>query len=143
MDYKTDGTISFEIASDVSNIRLDVFLSSRPLELSRSRLQALIKKGDIRVNGLSSKAGYRLKAGDTVTVVIPAPEEWVFKPEKVDFKIVHEDSSIIVVDKPAGLVVHPAPGHLHYHCRSPLGSGHTFSCVHNHLSPQLSRILGW
>jgi 23S rRNA pseudouridine1911/1915/1917 synthase len=131
VDHESDGTISFEIPGDVSDIRLDVFLSSRPIDLSRSRLQALIKKGDIRVNGLPSKAGYRLKPGDTITVLIPAPEDWVFEPEKVDFSIVHEDSSLIVVDKPAGLVVHPAPGNktgtlvhgLLYHCGNLSGIG--------------------
>ena len=131
MDPKSDGIISFEIPGDVSDVRLDVYLSSRPLDLSRSRLQALIKKGKITVNGFPSKAGYRLKAGEVVKVEIPEPEDWVFKPEKVDFTVVYEDNSLIVVDKPARLVVHPAPGHktgtlvhgLLFHCRTLSGIG--------------------
>ena len=91
--------------------RLDLFLYSRSDGLSRSRIQSLIRSGDIKVNTLPSKPSYKVKPGDEVFLVIPPPAPQVLEPEEIEFQVLYEDSSIIVVNKPPGLVVHPAPGH--------------------------------
>ena len=91
--------------------RLDRWLSDRLTDLSRARLQALIRAGLVRVDGAVVKAAYRLRGGETIEVEVPppAPEELV--PEPATLSIVHEDEHVIVVDKPAGMVVHPGAGH--------------------------------
>ena len=91
--------------------RIDTFLASQIKDLTRSRVQELIKKGFVKVNDRSPKTSYRLKTGDHVTLSIPPVTPWHLEPEKVDFSLIHEDSSLIVLNKPAGLVIHPAPGH--------------------------------
>ncbi|MBW1788020.1 MAG: RluA family pseudouridine synthase [Deltaproteobacteria bacterium] len=91
--------------------RLDVFLAECETTLSRSRIKALIKSGNVRVNNAAAKPGYRLKTGDVVSLSIPPPTRTDLEPEAVDFDIIHEDPGLIVVNKPAGIVVHPAPGH--------------------------------
>ncbi|MCP4667144.1 MAG: RluA family pseudouridine synthase [Deltaproteobacteria bacterium] len=104
-------TFFYKVSKDSLDMRLDFFLSARAMGLSRSRIQALIKDGEVKVNDLPTKPGYRLKAGDSIALTIPPPVSRALEPEAVDFDIVHEDDSLIVLDKPAGLVVHPAPGH--------------------------------
>ena len=91
--------------------RLDRWLTDRLPELSRARLQALIASGHVRVDGKTPKAAHRLRAGETVEVEIPppAPEELV--PEPSALQILYEDEHVLVLDKPAGLVVHPGAGH--------------------------------
>jgi len=91
--------------------RIDSFLASRVEDLTRSRAQDLIRKGWAKVNDALSKAGYRLKIGDRVQVTIPAPIPSPLEPEQVEFDLIHEDSSLIILNKPPGLVTHPAPGH--------------------------------
>jgi 23S rRNA pseudouridine1911/1915/1917 synthase len=100
-------------------------------DLTRSRIQALIRDGNVKVNRLNSKPSYRLKTGDSIILHIPPPAPCLIKPEAVDFSLVHEDSSLIVLNKPPGLVIHPAPGHadgtlvhgLLLHCRDLSGIG--------------------
>lgn len=93
-------------------IRLDVFLSSRFPELSRSRIQTLIKGGKVDINGSPvTKPSQAIRPGDNVSITIPPPKPLGLEPEAIDFDILYEDESLVVVDKPAGLVVHPAPGH--------------------------------
>ena len=124
-------TFFYEISEDSLNMRLDFFLSARPIDLSRSRIQALIKGGEVKVNDLPSKPSYRLKAEDCVALTIPPPVSQALEPGAVDFDVIHEDDSLIVLDKPAGVVVHPAPGHstgtlvhgLLRHCRDLSGIG--------------------
>jgi 23S rRNA pseudouridine1911/1915/1917 synthase len=91
--------------------RLDHFLVSRDLPLSRSQLRRLIDCGDVRVRGEQVKPGYRLRAGDDVEVVIRPPEPAAPAAQAMDLSILYEDRHLIVIDKPPGLVVHPAPGH--------------------------------
>ncbi len=88
--------------------RLDQYLASR-LELSRSRVQKLIKSGRVLVNGRPARPSHRLRVGDRITVDV---EEEAGGPEPADvhFSVIHEDPQIMVVDKPSGLTVHPAPG---------------------------------
>jgi 23S rRNA pseudouridine1911/1915/1917 synthase len=90
--------------------RLDSFLASNLANLSRTRIQRFIDDGDILVNDRSAKPGYRLREADRIDIDIPPPPPVEVTPEPIPIKVVYEDSSIIVVDKPAGLVVHPGAG---------------------------------
>jgi len=104
-------TFSFHISRGEEGARLDQFLASNGVPLSRSRIQELIRTGSVSVNQETSRPSYRVRTGDHISISIPPPSPSVIQPEPVDFDIVYEDSSVVVVDKPAGLVVHPAPGH--------------------------------
>jgi 23S rRNA pseudouridine1911/1915/1917 synthase len=90
--------------------RLDRWLAERVPGLSRARLQALIEAGRVRVEGASRKASYRVRAGDQVEVEIPPPEPQELVPEALPLEIVYEDDAVLVVNKPAGMVVHPGAG---------------------------------
>jgi 23S rRNA pseudouridine1911/1915/1917 synthase len=90
--------------------RLDAVVSEYT-DLSRSRVTALIEGGAVLVNDEPARKSYRPRAGDTIEVVIPAPPPVELVPEDLPISIVYEDDDIVVVDKPAGMVVHPAPGH--------------------------------
>ena len=114
-----------------STERLDRFLAEQLPELSRSQLKILIDDGRVRLGGKSVKASLRLKGGEAMTVSIPPPEPTAARPQDLPLTILYEDSRLIVVDKPAGLVVHPAAGHregtlvnaLLHHCRDLAGIG--------------------
>lgn len=90
-------------------MRLDL-LVARKLDMSRTGAATLIANGNVTVAGRREKASYHPVDGERVDVVIPPPESREILPEKIDLSIVHEDDSVLVVDKPAGMVVHPAPG---------------------------------
>ncbi|MEW6094045.1 MAG: RluA family pseudouridine synthase [Chloroflexota bacterium] len=93
-------------------IRLDIFLAGCLPEFSRSRLQGLIKDGFVRVDGqVASKAGRDLEPGARVEVRIPPPAPSGLVPEHIPLKIVFENADLLIVNKPAGMVVHPSPGH--------------------------------
>ena len=93
-------------------VRLDRFLTAHLPTLSRSRIQALIAGGHAQINGATlGDAGYRVKLGDAVTLCVPAPAAAEPAAEPIALSIIYEDDAIIVIDKPAGLVVHPAAGH--------------------------------
>ena len=100
----------FEIASRDGGKRLDTFISSNILNCSRSHAARLIRRGHIRVNSVIKKPGYRIRPGELINGEIPQPEAVSFKAEPMDLAILYEDSAIIVINKPPGLVVHPAPG---------------------------------
>jgi 23S rRNA pseudouridine1911/1915/1917 synthase len=102
---------SFSISVVEGEERLDTYLSSRLEDLTRSKVQNLVKKGFVKVNDKLVKAGYRIKEGDRVDISIPPDPPGELKPEPIEFDILHEDSSLIVLNKPSGLVIHPAPGH--------------------------------
>lgn len=82
------------------------------MHISRTRAIALITDGHVRVNGAAPRKRDRPRAGDEIRVRIPAPPPLAVEPENLPLRVVHEDASIVVVDKPAGQVVHPAPGHV-------------------------------
>jgi len=112
--------------------RLDTLLVARHPELSRARIEGLIKAGHVTVNGTqASKAGQKVDDSDDIVLVIPPPVPAVPEPESISLSILYEDDDVIVIDKPAGLVVHPAPGHntgtlvnaLLHHCPSLAGIG--------------------
>jgi 23S rRNA pseudouridine1911/1915/1917 synthase len=90
--------------------RLDRWLSERLTDLSRARLQSLIRGGLVRVDGAVSKAAHRLRGGERVEIEVPPPADETLTPESVPLSIVHEDAHVLVVDKPAGMVVHPGAG---------------------------------
>ena len=92
-------------------MRLDRYVAENCPELTRSQAQRLIGDGLVRVNGAVAKAGLKLSNGDRVTVTIPPPTSSLLEPELIPFDILYEDDDILVIDKPAGLPVHPAPGH--------------------------------
>lgn len=110
-------------------IRLDSYLAQKQPGMSRSHIQKLIRSGDILLNGRSVKAGYELSEGDEILLPEEGPpEETALVAEDIPLDIVYEDADVIVVNKPKGMVVHPAPGHsgqtlvnaLLYHCRGSL-----------------------
>ena len=111
--------------------RIDQFLTVYLEDISRSRLQALIKDGHIKLNGEKTKPSQPINIGDSIQITIPPLRECTAKPEKIDLDIIFEDSHIIVVNKPHGLVVHPAAGNqsgtlvnaLLYHCKELSGIG--------------------
>ena len=96
-------------AADIKQ-RLDKLLADKLKNRSRSFIQKLIKKNKIKVNGKQVKKSYKLKNGDKITVKIPPARKPEVKAVEMDLDIIYEDKDIIVVNKPAGLVVHPAPG---------------------------------
>ncbi len=95
-----------------SGARLDVFLTEMSKDLTRSRIQKLIEQGDVLVNERPVKSNYKLKAGDVVDVTIPAPKATEIVAEDIPLDIVYEDKHMLVVNKPQGMVVHPAAGNL-------------------------------
>ncbi|HBV85911.1 MAG TPA: RNA pseudouridine synthase [Desulfosporosinus sp.] len=106
-------------------IRLDVGVAE-VLEKSRSFVQGLLAQECIRVNGSPKKANYRVRVGDKIEVIIPSPREAIAEPENIPLEILYEDEDVLVVNKPQGMVVHPAPGAwtgtmvnaLLYHCNN-------------------------
>lgn len=107
--------------------RLDQFLAAKKeLNLSRSQIQKLIKNKNIVLNGQATKVSYQIKLDDRIKVIIPPPPKLEVKPEPIPLDIVYEDGDLIVVNKPKGMVVHPAPGNysgtlvnaMLYHCKS-------------------------
>ena len=97
--------------ADVDGERLDRFLARQSEDLSRSRLQRLISEGLVTLEGRSVRAASRLEPGQRVSVTVPDPSPTHLEPQDIPVEVVYEDSDIVVVDKPAGLTVHPAPGH--------------------------------
>ncbi len=91
--------------------RVDVYLADRVLELTRSQIRRLIDRGSVTVDGRPPKPGHRLKAGENVAVEYKLPRFGLPAPEDIPLKIIYEDADVIVIDKPAGLVVHPGAGH--------------------------------
>jgi len=106
-----DSVKSFVLDYSGPGERLDRWLSNQLPDLSRSRIQALIKAGRITLHGEPCKPRHTLREKDQIKIVIPTPEPIDIKPENIPIDILYEDDDILVVNKPAGLVVHPAPGH--------------------------------
>ena len=101
-----------ELGADADKPRLDAYLAAQDLGISRAQVQRLIDDGDVLVDGaVPAKAGVRLRGGGRLEVTIRPPVSIELVPEPMDLAILHEDRHLIVIDKPAGLVVHPAPGH--------------------------------
>ena len=111
-----------------SGKRIDLYVSLLRDELSRSQVQKLISEGRVTVNSKSVKSNYRLKKDDIIDIEIPDPEPLEILAEDIKLDILYEDDDIIVINKPQGMVVHPAPGHysgtvvnaLLFHCKGSL-----------------------
>src|SRR5690242_5491284 len=102
---------SVVVASDEAGERLDRVLARHLAELSRSRLKSLIEAGTVEVDGHTIRdPSHRVNSGAAIKVDVPAPQPARPKPEPIPLNVVYEDDDIIVIDKPAGLVVHPAAG---------------------------------
>ncbi|GBF11953.1 ribosomal large subunit pseudouridine synthase D [Tepidibacillus sp. HK-1] len=118
---KYDWIIEAEEATE----RIDKFLSEQFEEWSRSQIQQWIKEGNVTVNGRMVKANYKIQEDDEVVLQVPPQKELNIEPESIPLDIVYEDQDVIVINKPRGMVVHPAPGHysgtlvnaLLYHCK--------------------------
>jgi 23S rRNA pseudouridine1911/1915/1917 synthase len=123
--------ICFAVAPEQGGLRLDLFLTAREIGLSRSQVQRAVEEGRVQVNGSPVRAGRKLKVEDEVAIVLPAARPSGVVPEAIALTILYEDASLLVIDKPAGMVVHPAAGHsggtlvnaLLHHCRDLSGIG--------------------
>lgn len=119
---------TFKVEEEYKGLRLDKFLSAQLPEISRSAIAGLIEKDAVEVNNNIFLKNYKLRTGDIVTIEIPDPVEYEAKAENIPLDIVYEDSDLLVVNKPKGMVVHPAAGNydgtlvnaLLYHCRDNL-----------------------
>lgn len=116
------------IEQEHTGIRIDKYLSDELEGISRSYIQKLMEEGNITVNGKAVKSNYKLRLQDQVFISLPEPEELNIEPENIPLSILYEDEHLLVVDKPKGMVVHPAAGHytgtlvhaLLYHCKDQL-----------------------
>ena len=104
-------SLSFTVAEELEGQRLDKGISEYYEDISRSRINGLIKEGGVLVNGRSAKASYRLEAGDEVSFSLASAEIPDIEPEDIPIDILYEDEDILIVNKPKGMVVHPAAGH--------------------------------
>lgn len=105
------GAIELRPDSEHTNLRLDRYVTDELQTLSRSYVQGLIDDGAVLVDGIPRRSSFKLTPGEVVSVTVPAVEEIHLEPENIPLTIIFEDDDMIVLDKPAGLVVHPAPGH--------------------------------
>jgi len=101
----------FSVGPELRGERLDRAIASSLPELSRSRVQALLEAGRVHVDGKPGRASLRLRGGEALSVSVPPPEPALPEPENLPLTVLHEDRDLLVLDKPAGLVVHPAAGH--------------------------------
>lgn len=122
------GWQSFSVSQEEAGQRIDHILAARFEECTRSHLQKLIKEGYVLLNGKAAKAGAKPAGGDTLEIRFPEAADVPIEPENIPLDILYEDSDVIIVNKPKGMVVHPAAGHssgtlvnaLMYHCRDSL-----------------------
>lgn len=105
-----EAALVFDVSEEDAGARLDAFLAARVEGVSRTTLKRAIEEGDVLVGGRESKPSYKLRAGEHVEAELPEPPAVEVEPEDIPLEIVHEDDEVIVVNKPAGLVVHPAAG---------------------------------
>lgn len=108
-DEETAAQIALTVSPGSQGTRLDAFIAENT-ELSRSAAQRLIENGDVAVNGEAKKAKYAVREGETVLVNLPQPAPVEIVPQDIPLDIVYQDADIAVINKPVGMVVHPAPG---------------------------------
>ena len=121
-------TVRYDVTTEYVGVRLDRFLTEMDSEHTRSFLQKVITDGGVLVNGKPAKANYKLRLDDVVELDIPEPVELEVLPEDIPLDILYEDADVLIVNKPKGMVVHPAPGHTSgtlvnavlYHCKDEL-----------------------
>lgn len=123
--------ISFTISKSQGGLRLDIYLAQSEAALSRSQVKYAIEEGNVLVNDKVPKVSQHLKEGDVIVLTKRPPVEAIAAPQEMPLDIVYEDDAVIVINKPAGMVVHPAPGNpdktlvnaLLYHCHDLSGIG--------------------
>ena len=121
-------TLHLKAETEDAGTRLDAFVASRANGLTRSQAARYIEEGRVSVDGKPAAKSCRIGGGETVTVDVPEVRETALEPQDIPLDVVYEDEDVIVVNKPSGLVVHPAPGHpdgtlvnaLLHHCGSSL-----------------------
>ena len=126
-----ESVLSLTVPEEGAEGRLDAWLASQVAELSRARIQALIKEGRVTCGGAAIKSNGKPKPGQVIEIAVPALVSAEPVPENIPLDILYEDGDCLVINKPAGLVVHPAPGHaagtlvnaLLFHCRDLGGVG--------------------
>lgn len=125
-----DKEIIYIIDEEHAGIRIDKLISDQNETLTRNHIQNLIEQGHITVNQKHVKSNYKVKSGDQICIQMPEPEDIHIEPEDIPLDIVYEDEDLLVINKPKGMVVHPAAGHysgtlvnaVMYHCRENLSS---------------------
>ena len=103
--------IRLTVADDSEGVRLDRYLASVVPDQSRSQIQRFIKEGRVHVDGAATRANHAVRPGERIEIDVPEPVEATPRPEALPLQIVYDDPDLVVVDKPAGMVVHPAAGH--------------------------------
>lgn len=120
-----DELLTFEVTEHKTDMRIDRYLSDQMKDCSRSFVQKLLKDGKVSLSGKTVKASYKVQMGDQIEVLVPEPQEPEICPENIPLDILYEDEDVLIVNKPKGMVVHPAAGHychtlvnaVMYHCR--------------------------
>ena len=120
--------IPLDLTADREGERLDAFLARSVPDLTRSAAQRLLERGAVTLRGRAAKKNDKTRLGDSLTVCLPEPQPVDLVPQDIPLDVIYEDDDVIVVNKPVGLVVHPAPGHpdgtlvnaLLYHCGTSL-----------------------
>ncbi|MFZ0738281.1 MAG: RluA family pseudouridine synthase [Candidatus Acidiferrales bacterium] len=102
--------LSFIVTDEDSGVRLDRYLATHAADLSRTRLQELIAGGRVHVNGITTKPSHRVETGEEIKVEIPPPEPLAVGAEPIPLEVLYEDDDLAVINKPAGIVVHPGAG---------------------------------
>lgn len=118
----------YHVTEQDLGMRIDQFLCKCQPDVSRSAIQKWIKDGNVLVQGKACKANYRINKGDTIALFVPEPVEVSIQPQDIPLDILYEDKDLLIVNKPKGMVVHPAPGHpdgtlvnaIMYHCKESL-----------------------
>lgn len=129
-DVSCEEIREFLLEEDEEGDRLDVYLADQFVDMSRSYIQKIIKDKKVTVNGKIEKSKYLVKEEDKIVIEIPKPKVLEVVPQDIPIEIVYEDDDIIIVNKPQGMVVHPAPGNYEgtlvnailYHCKGNLSS---------------------
>ncbi len=132
IESDSSDTYVYTVSEKENGLRADVFISSK-LDRTRSYIQKLADDGLISVNGVSKKKNHKLSTGDVISVSVPPLVEAEIKPENIPLNVVFEDEHLLVVDKPKGMVVHPAPGNY---------SGTLVNALMHHCGDSLSGING-
>ena len=103
--------INYIVDVEDKNLRIDIFINKKNIELSRTRIKNLILNSNVMLNGSTLiDPSKKISEGDNISIIIPEPKKISLKPYKFKLNIIHEDSDLIVIDKPAGIAMHPAPG---------------------------------